>query len=90
MNYMNWAKEYSAQAETLKTCIDREKSALKLAVNKDEEKTINRRIQILRSMYREAVLTADLIDSRGKRYGDNISENSFNREVDLIGKGISA
>lgn len=61
MNYKLWAEEYLTDAQNIKNAIDKEKERLKKAKNFDETQEINRRIQILRSMYYECKLTASLL-----------------------------
>ena len=58
MNYKLWAEEYLKDAQNIKSAIDKEKENLKKAKKFDETQEINRRIQILKSMYYECKLTA--------------------------------
>lgn len=61
MNYQLWAEEYLKDAQNIKSAIDKEKENLKKAKKFDETQEINRRIQILKSMYYECKLTASLL-----------------------------
>lgn len=65
MNYKVWAEEYVTESKVIKNSIDKEKDKLKKAKRFEEQQSINRRIQILRSMYQESVLTASLLMERG-------------------------
>ncbi len=65
MNYKIWAEEYVTESRILKNSIDKEKELLKKAKRFEEQQSINRRIQILRSMYQESLLTASLLMKRG-------------------------
>ena len=64
MNYKLWAEEYLTDAQNIKSAIDKEKENLKKAKKFDETQEINRRIQILRSMYYECKLTASLLSRK--------------------------
>ncbi len=65
MDYKTWAEEYVTDSKTLRTSINKEKERLRRAKRFEEQQAINRRIQILRSMYHESVLTASLLMERG-------------------------
>ena len=65
MNYKIWAEEYVTESRILKNSIDKEKEKKKKAKRFEEQQSINRRIQILRSMYQESLLTASLLMKRG-------------------------
>lgn len=75
MNYENWAKEYLNDSMKVKKAIDREKKNLEKSTKFEETQAINRRIQILRSMYYECKLTARLLQSRAgdKVVGDEVA-----------------
>ncbi|MDD6645602.1 MAG: hypothetical protein PUE67_06045 [Oscillospiraceae bacterium] len=64
MNYKLWAEEYLKDAQKIKSAIDKEKENLKNAKKFDETQEINRRIQILKSMYYECKLTASLLSGK--------------------------
>lgn len=66
MNYREWSENYEKESLNLKSIIDRERDNLNNAKNFDEVKSINRRIQILKSMYYECRLTAKLLKSKAK------------------------
>ncbi len=65
MNYKMWANDYSREAENITKAIDKEKVNLKKSKRMEETQSINRRIQILRSMLYECKLTAQLLMERG-------------------------
>ena len=64
MNYREWSENYEKESLNLKSIIDKERDNLNKAKNFDEVKSINRRIQILKSMYYECRLTARLLKSK--------------------------
>ena len=66
MNYREWSENYEKESLNLKSIIDKERDNLNKAKNFDEVKSINRRIQILKSMYYECRLTARLLKSKAK------------------------
>ncbi|MCH5202788.1 MAG: hypothetical protein J1F17_06235 [Oscillospiraceae bacterium] len=66
MNYANWAKDYEEDVRNLSNAIEKEKENLREAIRKEEIQSINRRIQILRSMYYECRLTVALLMERSK------------------------
>ncbi len=57
MNYREWSENYEKESLNLKSIIDKERDNLNKAKNFDQVKSINRRIQILKSMYYECRLT---------------------------------
>lgn len=68
MNYNEWSKEYIKSAEKIKNCIEKEKVLLKKAKTPDDIYAVNTRLSILRSMFREAVATSNLLAERSKMY----------------------
>ena len=64
MNYKLWTEEYLKDAQNIKSAIDKEKENLKKAKKFDETQEINRRIQILKSMYYECKLTESLLSGK--------------------------
>lgn len=66
MNYREWSENYVQEAQNLKNVIDKERANLNKAKNFDEIKSINKRIQILKSMYYECKLTASFLSSKAK------------------------
>lgn len=64
MNYKQWSENYVQEAKNLKRVIEKERKNLNNADSFDEIKCINRRIQILKSMYYECTLTARLLCSK--------------------------
>lgn len=66
MNYREWSENYVQEAQNLKNVIDKERANLNKAKNFDEIKSINRRIQILKSMYYECKLTASFLSFKAK------------------------
>lgn len=75
MNYREWSENYEKEALNLKSIIDKEKDNLNKAKNFDEVKSINRRIQILKSMYYECRLTARLLKSKSKDLDELVGES---------------
>ena len=75
MNYREWSKNYEKESLNLKSIIDRERDNLNKAKNFDEVKSINRRIQILKSMYYECRLTARLLKSKAKDLDELVGES---------------
>ena len=75
MNYREWSENYEKEALNLKSIIDRERDNLNKAKNFDEIKSINRRIQILKSMYYECKLTARLLHSKAKDLDELVGES---------------
>ena len=75
MNYREWTENYEKEVVNLKSIIDREKDNLNKARNFDEVKSINRRIQILKSMYYECRLTARLLKSKAKDLDELVGES---------------
>ncbi len=75
MNYREWSENYEKEVVNLKSIIDREKDNLNKARNFDEVKSINRRIQILKSMYYECRLTARLLKSKAKDLDELVGES---------------
>lgn len=75
MNYREWSENYEKESLNLKSIIDREKDNLNKARNFDEVKSINRRIQILKSMYYECRLTARLLKSKAKDLDELVGES---------------
>ena len=75
MNYREWSENYEKEVVNLKSVIDREKDNLNKARNFDEVKSINRRIQILKSMYYECRLTARLLKSKAKDLDELVGES---------------
>ena len=75
MNYREWSENYEKESLNLKSIIDREKDNLNNAKNFDEVKSINRRIQILKSMYYECRLTAKLLKSKAKDLDELVGES---------------
>lgn len=75
MNYREWSENYEKEVVNLKSIIDREKDNLNKAKNFDEVKSINRRIQILKSMYYECRLTARLLKSKAKDLDELVGES---------------
>lgn len=75
MNYREWSENYEKEVVNLKSIIDREKDNLNKARNFDEVKSINRRIQILKSMYYECRLTARLLESKAKDLDELVGES---------------
>lgn len=75
MNYREWSENYEKEVVNLKSIIDREKDNLNKAKNFDEVKSINRRIQILKSMYYECRLTARLLKSKAKDLDKLVGES---------------
>lgn len=70
MNYKEWSENYLQEVENLKKVIEKEKVNLTNAKKFDDIKSINRRIQILKSMYYECKLTASLLSSRIDEFSD--------------------
>lgn len=75
MNYREWSENYEKEALNLKSIIDKERDNLNKARNFDEVKNINRRIQILKSMYYECRLTARLLKSKAKDLDELVGES---------------
>lgn len=75
MNYREWSENYEKESLNLKSIIDRERDKLNKAKNFDEVKSINRRIQILKSMYYECRLTARLLKSKAKDLDELVGES---------------
>lgn len=75
MNYREWSENYEKESLNLKFIIDRERDNLNKAKNFDEVKSINRRIQILKSMYYECRLTARLLKSKAKDLDELVGES---------------
>lgn len=75
MNYREWSENYEKESLNLKSIIDRERDSLNKAKNFDEVKSINRRIQILKSMYYECRLTARLLKSKAKDLDELVGES---------------
>lgn len=75
MNYREWSENYEKESLNLKSIIDKEKDNLNKARNFDEVKSINRRIQILKSMYYECRLTARLLKSKAKDLDELVGES---------------
>lgn len=75
MNYKEWSENYEKESLNLKSIIDRERDNLNNAKNFDEVKSINRRIQILKSMYYECRLTAKLLKSKAKDLDELVGES---------------
>lgn len=75
MNYREWSENYEKESLNLKSIIDRERDNLNKAKNFDEVKSINRRIQILKSMYYECRLTARLLKSKAKDLDKLVGES---------------
>ena len=75
MNYREWSENYEKEVVNLKSIIVREKDNLNKARNFDEVKSINRRIQILKSMYYECRLTARLLKSKAKDLDELVGES---------------
>ena len=75
MNYREWSENYEKESLNLKSIIDRERDNLNNAKNFDEVKSINRRIQILKSMYYECRLTAKLLKSKAKDLHELVGES---------------
>ena len=75
MNYREWSENYEKESLNLKYIIDRERDNLNNAKNFDEVKSINRRIQILKSMYYECRLTAKLLKSKAKDLDELVGES---------------
>lgn len=75
MNYREWSENYEKESLNLKSIIDRERDNLNKAKNFDEVKSINRRIQILKSMYYECRLTARLLKSKAKELDELVGES---------------
>ena len=75
MNYREWSENYEKETLNLKSIIDRERDNLNNAKNFDEVKSINRRIQILKSMYYECRLTAKLLKSKAKDLDELVGES---------------
>lgn len=75
MNYREWSENYEKEALNLKSIIDKERDNLNKAKNFDEVKSINRRIQILESMYYECRLTARLLKSKAKDLDKLVGES---------------
>lgn len=74
MNYREWSENYEKESLNLKSIIDKERDNLNKAKNFDEVKSINRRIQILKSMYYECRLTARLLKSKAKDLDELVGE----------------
>ena len=74
MNYREWSENYEIESLNLKSIIDRERDNLNKTKNFDEVKSINRRIQILKSMYYECRLTARLLKSKAKDLDELVGE----------------
>ena len=75
MNYREWSENYEKESLNLKSIIDKERDNLNKAKNFDEVKSINRRIQILKSMYYECRLTARLLKSKAKDLVELVGES---------------
>lgn len=75
MNYREWSENYEKESLNLKSNIDRERDNLNKAKSFDEVKSINRRIQILKSMYYECRLTARLLKSKAKDLDELVGES---------------
>ena len=75
MNYREWSENYEKESLNLKSIIDRERDNLNNAKNFDEVKSINRRLQILKSMYYECRLTAKLLKSKAKDLDELVGES---------------
>ena len=75
MNYREWSENYEKESLNLKSIIDKERDNLNKAKNFDEVKSINRRIQILKSMYYECRLTARLLKSKAKDLEELVGES---------------
>lgn len=75
MNYREWSENYEKESLNLKSIIDKERDNLNKAKNFDEVKSINRRIQILKSMYYECRLTARLLKSKAKDLDKLVGES---------------
>lgn len=75
MNYREWSENYEKESLNLKSIIDKERDNLNKARNFDEVKSINRRIQILKSMYYECKLTARLLKSKAKDLDELVGES---------------
>ena len=75
MNYREWSENYEKESLNLISIIDRERDNLNNAKNFDEVKSINRRIQILKSMYYECRLTAKLLKSKAKDLDELVGES---------------
>lgn len=75
MNYREWSENYEKESLNLKSIIDKERDNLNKARNFDEVKSINRRIQILKSMYYECRLTARLLKSKAKDLDKLVGES---------------
>lgn len=75
MNYREWSENYEKESLNLKSIIDKERDNLNKAKNFDEVKSINRRIQILKSMYYECRLTARLLKSKAKELDELVGES---------------
>ncbi len=75
MNYREWSENYEKESLNLKSIIDRERDNINNAKNFDEVKSINRRIQILKSMYYECRLTAKLLKSKAKDLDELVGES---------------
>lgn len=75
MNYREWSENYEKESLNLKSIIDKERDNLNKAKNFDEVKSINRRIQILKSMYYECRLTARLLKSKAKYLDELVGES---------------
>ena len=70
-----WSENYEKESLNLKSIIDKERDNLNKAKNFDEVKSINRRIQILKSMYYECRLTARLLKSKAKDLDELVGES---------------
>ena len=68
-------ENYEKESLNLKSIIDKERDNLNKAKNFDEVKSINRRIQILKSMYYECRLTARLLKSKAKDLDELVGES---------------
>lgn len=90
MNYINWAAEYEEQNQKVLQCIQRAKAQLKDLTAVDDIKSVQRRIAVLRSIYKQNKLTAEFLTNRGRRYGDHITEKPIVSEVHHYGKEMSA
>lgn len=75
MNYREWSENYEKESLNLKSIIDKERDNLNKAKNFDEVKSINIRIQILKSMYYECRLTARLLKSKAKDLDELVGES---------------
>lgn len=75
MNYREWSENYEKESLNLKSIINKERDNLNKAKNFDEVKSINRRIQILKSMYYECRLTARLLKSKAKDLDELVGES---------------